>query len=1152
LKLKVSEAGEFPIRLAVRRGLNRHRAVVTAARTLAVAFAIVLLAGEAAWADCTPAAANNVTATCTGTTTNQGGGAPGTSAGSTGYGIGGATGVTVNVIGGSLSGTNYGILVGDGTVTNNASITSGWFGVLANTGFADVTNSGSITGTIRDGINAQTNATVTNNAGASITGGRSGIVANTFAEVTNSGSITGTTTSGFGIIAWTNATVTNNTGASITGGYGINAATGFANVTNSGSITGTSGFGIHADTNATVTNNAGASIKGLFGVIYAATGFANVTNSGSITGPDSGIYAGTNATVTNNAGASIVGGQYGIYADGGFANVTNSGSITGTSTSGIYATTNATVTNSAGASIAGGQFGISANMGFANVTNSGSITGTSHYGIHAQTDVTVTNNAGASIAGGRYGIIAGTGFANVINSGSITGTSGSGIYADTEATVTNNVGASIASGYAGIFTGTGFANVTNSGSITGTSGFGIYAGTNATVTNNAGASIAGGQFGIIASTAGSSSVFNAGTISGGTAAIQFAGIGNTLTLAQGSVISGDVLGTGSDKFQLGGTGAATFDVSQLGPAAQYQGFGTFNKIDSSIWTLTGTSTYAGAVNVNGGTLAVNGDIASASGVTVNAGGTLGGNGIVGNTTINAGGMLAPGNSIGLLTVQGNLVFTAASSYMVEVSPANADRTNVTAAATLGGATVNASFAAGTYVAKQYTILNATGGLGGSAFGPIVNTNLPSGFRSSLSYDADNAFLNLEFVLAQYRGLNGNQQNVANALVNFFNTTGGIPLVFGTLTPAGLTRVSGEIAAGSQQSTFNAMTQFMGVMTDPFTEGRGDSRAGATGFAEEDGAMNAYASTGRNRSRSERDAQALMSNGMITKAVPRAPAFVSHWNVWAAGFGGSQTTDGNAVVGSNTATSRIGGVAIGADYWLSPQTIAGFALAGGGTNFSVADGGSGRSDLFQAGAFVRHNVGSAYITGALAYGWQDVTTDRTVTVAGPELLRAHFNANAFAGRIEGGHRFATPWMGLTPYAAAQVTNFDLPAYAESVVSGANTFALTYGAKNVTATRSELGLRSDKSFIVGDVILTLRGRAAWAHDFNPDHSIAATFQTLPGASFVVNGPAQARDAALTTASAELKFISGISLAATFEGELSNVTRSYAGKGVARYQW
>jgi hypothetical protein len=34
----------------------------------------------------------------------------------------------------------------------------------------------------------------------------------------------------------------------------------------------------------------------------------------------------------------------------------------------------------------------------------------------------------------------------------------------------------------------------------------------------------------------------------------------------------------------------------------------------------------------------------------------------------------------------------------------------------------------------------------------------------------------------------------------------------------------------------------------------------------------------------------------------------------------------------------------------------------------------RSDLFQAGAFMRHSVGPAYLSGALAYGWQDVTTD----------------------------------------------------------------------------------------------------------------------------------------------------------------------------------
>ncbi len=53
-------------------------------------------------------------------------------------------------------------------------------------------------------------------------------------------------------------------------------------------------------------------------------------------------------------------------------------------------------------------------------------------------------------------------------------------------------------------------------------------------------------------------------------------------------------------------------------------------------------------------------------------------------------------------------------------------------------------------------------------------------------------------------------------------------------------------------------------------------------------------------------------------------------------------------------------------------------------------------------------------------------------------------------------------------------------------------------------------------------------------------------------MVNGAAQAHDAALTTVSAEMTYANGFSLAATFEGEFSGVTDSYAGKGIVRYAW
>jgi uncharacterized protein with beta-barrel porin domain len=344
-----------------------------------------------------------------------------------------------------------------------------------------------------------------------------------------------------------------------------------------------------------------------------------------------------------------------------------------------------------------------------------------------------------------------------------------------------------------------------------------------------------------------------------------------------------------------------------------------------------------------------------------------------------------------------------------------------------------------------------------------------------------------------------------------------------------------------------MGQFVGLLTGP-DGGSSAPTKSAQAYAEQDNSI-ADAAADRMRLDAERSAYAMFGEAPLRKA------YEPRWSVWASGFGGSQSTDGVASVGSNSTTSRIFGTAVGADYLLSPRTIAGFALAGGGTSFSVGGLGSGRSDLFQAGAYVRHTSGPAYVSGALAYGWQDVTTDRTVTIAGADRLRAEFKANAWSGRIEGGYRVIMPWLGgvgITPYGAGQFTTFDLPAYAEQVVAGTGAFALAYGARSVTDTRSELGVRTDKSLAMSDGVLALRGRLAWAHDFNPDRTVVPTFLSLPGASFIVKGAAQAPDSALATVSATMRWLNGWSAGVTFESELSQVARSYAGKGVVRYAW
>jgi autotransporter-associated beta strand protein len=670
------------------------------------------------------------------------------------------------------------------------------------------------------------------------------------------------------------------------------------------------------------------------------------------------------------------------------------------------------------------------------------------------------------------------------------------------------------------------------------------------------------------SSAGNASIESDGRIlfqdqsSGGTARIKLDnGTLDISSLSMAGTMVGSIEGSGSvflgsQNLAVGGNDGSTAFSGVIQDGASAGGGntgGSLTKEGKGALTLTGINTYTGATNVNNGALVVDGSIASSSGVTVNAGGTLMGTGTVASTVIADGGTLAPGHgagSLGTLTVQGNLSFTAAATYRVQVSPAAASSTSVTGTAALGGATVAANFAPGTYLTKQYGILNATGGLNGSTFGSLANTNLSPMFKASLSYDANNAFLNVTApaVVGNDPGgggngpggggddprgggngpnadpnLNTNQRNVANAIVNSFNLMSGIPIAFATLAPAGLTQISGETAVGTQQATFDAMNQFMAVMLDPTVSGRSGGLS----------ANDAYAS-------------------MARKAPLAAESFNARWNVWAAGFGGSQSISGDAVLGSNKTTSSVFGSPAGAEYRFSPNTVAGFALAGGGTHFNVVNGGSGNSDLFQAGAYLRHTQGAAFLAAALAYGWQDVTTNRMVTVAGIDSLRARFNANAVSGRLEGGYRVATAAGDLTPYAAGQFISYRLPSYAEQAVSGANTFALGYNGKDVTATRTELGLRSEQAVALTDATLMLRGRVAWAHDYNTDRNVQSAFVTLPGSAFVVNGAQPAADTALTTVSAEMLWRNGWSASATADAQWSDTTHSYSGKGVVRYSW
>jgi autotransporter-associated beta strand protein len=640
--------------------------------------------------------------------------------------------------------------------------------------------------------------------------------------------------------------------------------------------------------------------EGLFNIVNGNTsGITSITTDGGLT-----IFSGNNAAGT----ATIVNKNVGALAfldasSAGSANISNrSGGVTlfgmpgGTDTS---TAASATIDNNNGGTI----FSALTNAGNAHITNRNG--GGTEFGdaSSAASATIVNNNNGFTSFGQAFG--------------TDTATAG-------KATITNNSGGETDFN---AFATAGNATITNnSGSETHFSAFATAG--NAIITINAG----GATFFYDNSTGG-----NAQFITSGTGFVDFSGsLGPN---GDGRIAAGSIAGPGfyyigaGNTLVVGGNNLSTTVsgvIADSNPCGCFPGTGSLEKVGTGTLTLSGTNTYTGTTTVNGGVLDVEGSIASSVLTTVNANGSLTGAGTVGNTVIANAGIFLPGSGIPgtSTTVAGNLAFQSGALYQVQLNSAASTFANVTGAAALAG-TVGVSFAPGSTVMKQYMILADAGGHSGGFAGAGVIGGA-GGLVSTLSYDPTHAYLNFSLDFGSTPGINVNQRNVGNALTSFFNANGGIPVAFATLSPAGLSQVSGETAAGTQQATFDAMNLFLGLLTDPFIDGRGSPGApggGATPFAEESGAS-AYAARRQNAA----------SNAFAkipTKAdMAHNDLFDPRWSVWGTAFGGGSSTDGNAALGANSATARVFGFAAGADYRISPATLAGFALAGGGTNFSV--------------------------------------------------------------------------------------------------------------------------------------------------------------------------------------------------------------------------
>jgi autotransporter-associated beta strand protein len=585
--------------------------------------------------------------------------------------------------------------------------------------------------------------------------------------------------------------------------------------------------------------------------------------------------------------------------------------------------------------------------------------------------------------------------------------------------------------------------------------------------------------------------------------------------------------------------AYAFGGSITGPGQVFQ-------IGSGKTILTGNSTYSGPTFVNNGTLSVNGSITSS--VFVNFGGTLGGNGVVGPSGILAGGTLSPGNSVGTLTVNGNLVFAAASLYMVEVQGNTADRTNASGTATLAG-TVGVANLGGIPV-HSYTILSAAAGRTGT-FESMTALNLPAFLTASLAYTPTDVQLNLTSGIGQITGLTLNQSAVAAALDNSFNTGGGtLPGLLGlslAQLPAALDALSGEGVSGTQETALGAAGMFTSIMMDQGAFWRNGESIDVNGVAFA-GEPLQYAPSKKSK---------MSDHPAFKEMAPPAP-YKPRWRAWLTGFDGAFKLAGEAGIGSADLSHNTGGLAGGLDYQFAPDVLLGLAIGGSSSNFSVRDRiTSGHLEGAHVGGYGVKTWGPLYAAGALSFGTFRNSETRSIAGIGPtETATGSFGSNLFSGRVEVGAKQVFGRFAVTPFAAVQFAELWQNGFTETnpVPAGAaGPLGLTYGSISVSSLPTFVGAQLDTRLPFGNgMVLSPYARLSWVHEFNPTRAIDATFIALPGAAFTVDGPRASSDAARIDAGAKLAIGPNAWLYASFDGEFSDRGQSYAGKGGVRIAW
>jgi autotransporter-associated beta strand protein len=218
---------------------------------------------------------------------------------------------------------------------------------------------------------------------------------------------------------------------------------------------------------------------------------------------------------------------------------------------------------------------------------------------------------------------------------------------------------------------------------------------------------------------------------------------NTFASATPSTISGvaiSPLRQGSTTFTVeDGAAAIDLDITSVirtSPSGDAAG-AVLIKAGAGTMRLGADNTFARGVQIDAGTVQVDGSLAVGADVVVNSGGTLDGTGTInGNVTVNSGGTLSPGtNGIGVLFTYGTVTLGTGSTTAVDVDVTSltCDLVQGSASVTFGGNLVVTNHSGTPTIGQNFQIFTPPGTGNFSSITPPPGTGLAWKFDPTTGY-----------------------------------------------------------------------------------------------------------------------------------------------------------------------------------------------------------------------------------------------------------------------------------------------------------------------------------------------------------------------------------------------------------------------------------